>query len=78
MNCWSEVLSRIVPYSSESWKYSTHGTALYRIKPSSEIHCRPLDYIVVDNMALLEIGATIAFTQVRGGWRKTQFGQLAG
>ena len=32
---------------------------------SSEIHYRPLDYIVVDNMALLEIGATIAFTQVR-------------
>ena len=32
VNCWSEVLSRIVPYSSESWKYSAHGTVLYRIQ----------------------------------------------
>ena len=65
MNCWSEVLSCIVPYSSESWKYSTHGTVLYRIKPSPEIHCRPLDYIVVSNVVLLQSGATIAFAQVR-------------
>ena len=32
MNCRSEVLSRIVPYSSESWKYGAHGTVLYRIQ----------------------------------------------
>ena len=41
---------------------------------SSEIHSRPLDYIVVDHMALLEVGATIALTRVTGVGGKHSLG----